>query len=380
MTPGRCRWVSVESRAKGQIGQHQLRWRDRVGAGPKMGTTSLCVVDVQCPGHVRPSRNTMPRKSPVCWRPTSRALRRENFRNRPPQDAVSSGGERHSPVTCESARAQTHNLCRTNGEKRIMRSLVTRLLALLAVLLVCASGLASSAEAQAISPPHLGQQPAASPDARAASPRRWTVSIVTGPTSSGPAGEIETAMRNAGLSDDSKSFFTNDVISHPFSRTDWGDLGFPWLLDVHYAVRPRYGVSVIVSQAMAGTTFGYRNPSEFMFLEYVVNMIAPVLSIEPRPWVRVGAGPAFYSATLSQTAGGSDVRQRDRKVGLLLDGSMNVPARSRVFAEIRVQYRRVGTKIGPLTSSGSLSDAVVLPATSVSYSHIFVGAGLGIRF
>ena len=49
-------------------------------------------------------------------------------------------------------------------------------------LLVCASGLASR-EAQAVSPPPLGQQPAASPSARAATPRRWTVSIVTGPTS-----------------------------------------------------------------------------------------------------------------------------------------------------------------------------------------------------
>jgi len=272
-----------------------------------------------------------------------------------------------------------------------MRSLITRLLASLAVLLVCASGLASSAEAQAISPPHLGQQPAASPDARAASPGRWTVSIVTGPTSSGPAGEIETAMRNAGLSDDELNFFSTNgrLIRHPFSRTNWGDSGFPWLLDVHYTVRPRYGVSVIVSEAMAGMTFGYRKPSEYMDLDYVVNMIAPVLSIEPRPWVRVGAGPAFYSATLSQMAYGSGdmlVRQRDRNVGLLLDGSVNAPARSRVFAEIRVQYRRVGTKIGPLTSfgpltsSGSLSDAVVLPARSVSYSHLFAGAGLGIRF
>jgi hypothetical protein len=250
-------------------------------------------------------------------------------------------------------------------------------------LMVCASGLTSSAEAQAVSPPpRLGQQPAASPAARAASPRRWTVAIVTGPTSSGPAAEIETAMRNAGLSDDQLNFFTNNLIPHPFSRTGWGDSGFPWLLDVHYTVRPPYGVSVIVSEAMAGMTFGYQEPSESMNLEYVVNMIAPVLSIEPRTWVRVGAGPAFYSASLSQIAGGSDVvRQRDRKVGLLLDGSMNVPARSRVFAEIRVQYRHVGgTKIGPLTSSGSLSHAVVLPATSVSYSHIFAGAGLGIRF
>jgi len=252
-------------------------------------------------------------------------------------------------------------------------------------LLTCASGVASSAEAQAIAPPRLGQQPAASPDARAASPRRWTVAIVTGPTSSGPAGEIETAMRNAGLSDDELNFFSTNgrLIPHPFSRTARGDSGFPWLLDVHYTVRRRYGVSVIVSEAMAGMTFGYRKPSESMILEYVVNMIAPVLSIEPRPWVRVGAGPAFYSATLSQMAyepGDRLVGQRDRKVGLLLDGSVNAPARSRVFAEIRVQYRRVGTKIGPLTSSGSLSDAVVLPATSVSYSHLFAGAGLGIRF
>src|SRR5215203_5276119 len=163
------------------------------------------------------------------------------------------------------------------------------------LLLVCASGVASSAEAQAIAPPRLGQQPAASPDARAASPRRWTVAIVTGPTSSGPAGEIETAMRNAGLSDDELNFFSTNgrLIPHPFSRTEWGDSGFPWLLDVHCTVRPRHGVCVIVSEGMAGMTGGYRKPSEARVLEYVGNMRRPVFSSEPRPCGRVGAGPAF---------------------------------------------------------------------------------------
>jgi hypothetical protein len=118
--------------------------------------------------------------------------------------------------------------------------------------------------------------PTAAASAKPSPTKRWSVVVATGPTSSGLAAQLEAGMRSAHFGDDF------DEVHFPFSGTAYGDAGFPWLVDVHYAVRDRYGVGLIVSQAAIGSTFGNRNFFNFLSLDYAVSTVAPIFSVEPR--------------------------------------------------------------------------------------------------
>jgi hypothetical protein len=208
--------------------------------------------------------------------------------------------------------------------------------------------------------------------------KRWSVVVATGPTSSGLAAQLEAGMRSTHFDDEF------DGTHFPFSGTAYGDSGFPWLIDVHYAVRARYGVGLIVSQADIGSTFGYRKLFNFLSLSYAVSTVAPIFSVEPRQGIRLGVGPAFYRTSLAEADEPlSSAERRANKLGVVVDGSIEVPSRSRFLADLRVQYRRVGSETaGPFvrTSLTPNEPPAIFRQTSVSYNHWFVGAGFGVRF
>jgi hypothetical protein len=220
----------------------------------------------------------------------------------------------------------------------------------------------------------LGQESTESP---AKPERRWLVTLSVGTTSSGPAGDIESAMTASGFN---KTLDFFGKTEYPTSKT--GAIGIPWMVSLNYAVRthavkPDVLLGVIVSDAPIGMTTGYREPLLFLEIDYSVFTISPTVSVRFADVVHLGIGPALYNAKCHQETG--TVSQSATKVGVLLDFGLSFPAHSRFFAIVSVQYRYVGNMtIGPFEEE-FLNTSAAMPATSVSYNHSFVSIGMGIR-
>lgn len=223
--------------------------------------------------------------------------------------------------------------------------------------------------------PVLGQESTASPTK---AERRWLLTLSLGTTSSGPAADIENAMIASGFNKTSEGWGSS--VEHPSSRTGNGYTGYPWMIAVQNRIKPRLLLGVIVSDAPIGMTFGMHDPYLFLFVEYSVFTVSPTVSYQVADGVHVGIGPAIYVAKSSQDKAGREVNsQSATKFGVLLDAGLSIPAHSRFFAIASLQYRYVGnTTIGPFESRiGNYS--ATMPATSVSYDHLFVSVGMGIR-
>lgn len=209
---------------------------------------------------------------------------------------------------------------------------------------------------------------------------RWFVTASLGTTSSGPASDIEAAMVAAGFNRPSPGF-AGPPVAHPFSRTGAGDSGASWMVDVHRDVGRNLLLGLMVSDAPIGVTYGHHDPDLFLNLTYSVFTIAPTVAFRISDSVHLGIGPAVYSAKVRQapSGGGEAKSQSATKIGAILDFGLKIPAQSRVFAVVSLQYRYVGrTRIGPFESSLGQNSAT-LPATEVSFDHFFASAGVGVR-
>jgi hypothetical protein len=221
--------------------------------------------------------------------------------------------------------------------------------------------------------------------------RKWEASFVIGPTSSGPAGDFERAMRAARF-DESRGTCILGLCfpgsPHPSSHTGFGDPEwYPWHVNVQRRLSPWYGVGFVGGHAGIGYTVGQkRDTGDYLSVSYGVTTLAPVFVVGPARGFHAAAGPAFYSVTNrgSSSSSPQDARQSDsdRKIGLVTRLGLAVPARSRVFGEVLVEYRLLGEiEAGPFSTDGSLSRVVsTLPATSVRMNHWFIGVGAGVRF
>jgi len=207
----------------------------------------------------------------------------------------------------------------------------------------------------------------------------WLVTASLGTTSSGPAGDIEQAMRAAGFGATMPGF--GDPVEHPFSRTGNGEIGTIWMLAAHRTVAPRLLVGVTASDAPIGATYGWHNPYLSLGLQYSVATVAPTVSYKLSNAVRLGAGPAVYRTEVRQerAEGGFLATQSATRVGALAELGVSLPADSRVCVALSLQYRWVGhVTVGPFESTLNQFSAT-LPATSVSFDHFFFGVGVGVR-
>jgi hypothetical protein len=224
----------------------------------------------------------------------------------------------------------------------------------------------------------LGQESTESPTKPE---RRWLVTLSLGTTSSGPAGDIESAMVASGF-DETLDFLGK--IEHPFSRTGIGKIGNPWMISLNYALRPHEVkpdvlLGLIVSDAPIGMTLGLHEPFLLLDIDYSVFTISPTVSIRLADVFHLGIGPALYKTECHQTGFMETVSQSATKVGALFDLGLSFPAHSRFFAIVSVQYRYVGNMtIGPFESKHG-DNAATMPAISASYNHYFVSVGMGIR-
>ena len=208
--------------------------------------------------------------------------------------------------------------------------------------------------------------------------RRLSLSYYLGHTSSGPASEIEMAMISSGWNETSPGFF-GPAIKHPFSNTGFGALGFPWMLGLDYRIKAPFSLAVFFSNSAIGTTHGYHENRSSLFIDYSVSMVASTFSVQSEG-MRLGAGPAIFTTNVWNDDGSGGPVKKDNKIGFLIDFGLAIPTDSHFFAELKVQYRKVGqVGIGPFMDTGKILPAT-LPATKVSYDHWFTGFGLGKRY
>ena len=207
--------------------------------------------------------------------------------------------------------------------------------------------------------------------------RRLSLSYYLAHTSSGPASDIEIEMNSSGWDETSPGFFGPGV-KHPFSNTGFGALGFPWMLGLDYRIKAPFSLAVFFGNLNIGTTLGYHENGSFLFINYSVSMVASTFSVQSEG-MRLGVGPAIFTTNVWRTDEPGELVKKDNKIGFLIDFGLAIPANYHLFAELKVQYRKVGrVEIGPFMDTGKILTAT-LPATKVSYDHWFMGLGLGIR-
>ncbi len=204
-----------------------------------------------------------------------------------------------------------------------------------------------------------------------------SVAITTGTTSSAGALELESAMREQGFADSSPAFLGHGPFPHPLSGTGSGQGGYSGALSIQYRIRKPWSIGGIVSNAPTGSTEGYHDPDQYIFIDHTITSFAATASASYRGF-RIGFGPALHIAKASAN------RQLEKhtKFGFVLDGGVQLPSRSRFFFAVDMQYRYVGrVTLGPfMPTNSALNPAQTLSAANVLFSHWFIGIGPGIRF
>jgi len=199
--------------------------------------------------------------------------------------------------------------------------------------------------------------------------RRFSISIIGGTTSKGPASDLESALNLAGYND--VSSFWGSTTAHPFSKTGLGAIGSPWLVQCQYLLNGNLAVSMIVSNSDIGMTLGYKKSSYFSQINYSVLTISPLLSISLNNIFRIGAGPAYYITKANN--------ESSSIFGGLLDIGLSVPNDSRFYFTFSFQYRFVG-KMDLSEVKENYPSSKIIPIGEVNFNHTFTGIGIGIRF
>lgn len=241
----------------------------------------------------------------------------------------------------------------------------------------------------------LGQERSATvPGDLANRDRRWTLTLGLGEQIGGAAGSLEATMRDAGYDATTPPgcvfiFCTNEPTEHPRTR----DEGLAALLALRYAVHPRFSLEALATRGATGETTGRTEASWLDGVRLSVNHSIQTFGVLGSSSVRVtesgkgagilrlGLGPALYVVETARAAGGSrdDVRS-DKRLGFLVEAGLETPARSRVFLDLRMQWRYVGTSsVGPYELSRFPEDPVTFGESRARWDHFFVWTGVGVR-
>lgn len=148
------------------------------------------------------------------------------------------------------------------------------------------------------------------------------------------------------------------------------------MLGLDYRIKAPFSLAVFFSNSNTGTTHGYHENRSFLSIDYSVSMVASTFSVQSEG-MRFGAGPVIFTTNVWRgSEPGEPIKKKDDKIGFLIDFGLAIPANYHFFAELKVQYRKVGrVGIGPFMDTGMILTAT-LPATKVSYDHWFMGLGL----
>ena len=219
----------------------------------------------------------------------------------------------------------------------------------------------------------------ASPIARQRSdPAPWTrqrfrLAVFGGTRASGgPSGEVEEAMRSAGLTGRSCFF---GCVDYPSTRST-----MQWGAEAGYQLSRRFGVGMMWMNADLGRVSGQFSVWDTLTLEHRLTGLAPMLQMHASDKATLSVGPALYSlkAGEAEWASPDPTEYTARRVGLLA----SVHARPIPSFGLMLQYRLVGgSQPGPFSSPGSFingNSAATFTHPNVNYSHLFLGMSLNL--
>ncbi len=166
--------------------------------------------------------------------------------------------------------------------------------------------------------------------------KTWAVTMYLGWAIGGPCKQINDAMIANGFDDQQGSGWFGD------SDTDYPHTDHykpSWMISANYNLESPFLIGITGGMTNLGCTQGYK--------------------------VEAWGHPL-------------DVEYKHTKVGFLIDFGLRFPKKSLFFFELNCQYRYVGkAEIGPFNENPYRDE---LPNVEVTYNHVFIGGGFGVRF
>jgi hypothetical protein len=221
--------------------------------------------------------------------------------------------------------------------------------------------------------------------AKAPSPRLWSMSLVLGAAVAHQVtAGVEGAMVAGGYDDTRSCFlFCEGEITYPYTRFDGPSLA----VTVRRRLKPILDARAMFGFTPLGETFGYNSaPTSFssITLRQRVNTYALMLGLRPDSgsgfWIALG--PALHGVAMDRTdaVGGPSITSS--RLGAVAAIGVEIPTRKGFFVEIQGQYRLVGTVTTP-PIDGKWFDGTIegtLPSTDVNFNHGMLAIGVGARF
>jgi len=214
--------------------------------------------------------------------------------------------------------------------------------------------------------------------------RRWWLSGYGGNLSGSGSAQLTAALVRQGLGDfapaDESSFGHAGGAEHPH-----GDRGpVPWMLEAGFAIRPRLAVSAMFANSRLGTMSGYSGETGELTFGRDIRSYAALISYAPLERVRIGVGPALHSLRVqrSSEALGSLQESGTRRVGAVIDTTIDVVRTRRVMLSLKGQYRIAGSASTDSLAVGfaGIPHGVAFGFTDLPFNHLFLGFGLSVRF
>jgi hypothetical protein len=208
---------------------------------------------------------------------------------------------------------------------------------------------------------------------------KWSFSFYAAMAFGGPGDQINNQMRISGFDDSymsysgsSKYFFLSRI--RPRS----------WMIQVDYRLTKVLGTGLLYSNSHLGEINGHKvvfaGFDGLIGNRIRVRTISILLSIYLNDYIIFGIGPTYNM---------TDFPSNSNKMGYLAHLNIRIPLSESFSISGICQYRYIGgTTIGPYTRESTDDDltpkvstnSYVFPATEISYSHLFIGIGIGIHF
>jgi hypothetical protein len=193
---------------------------------------------------------------------------------------------------------------------------------------------------------------------------------------------LENAMRAAGFDGTMFNFFSDGVITYPFSSG--GSYGSETDLTYRHSRRLAFGIRKTSTDL--GSTHGHQEPNRWLELHSEVTTYAPIVYFRVNRNLRVGAGPLAASTDVSYRPGGSSTEVQSYK-SKVYGGTLTVTLEGQFlrYFVLGLNASRMWipeVAVGPFTTGSGASNGTVptLPALRVNMSNQAIGLSLGIRF
>lgn len=208
------------------------------------------------------------------------------------------------------------------------------------------------------------------------SKKKWRIDLTLGTTSRGPAETLEKAMIKDGFDETSSGGFFDGPKEHPKSITGFGEIGFPWTLQVTRYMSKYFDLGIILGNAPIGETIGYhKNPSQYLTIEYSSFLISPIIFLKISPIFQLGVGPSITWNKVHETVTSSESKA---KAGALFLCRIIYPRNTLFYVKFDFEYRLV-QKVHFGSLSGSDHPNFSLNPFEANFSHTFIGIGIGIH-